>query len=235
LANGGAIYNVEDLDNGGDQDFNDLVFSIGVDASPTLTATPAFQAVNLSWDDTASDEDGYVIERKSSSQGWAPVHETLANVTAWVDRNVTVGTAYTYRVRSFKGSGASRTYGDYSNEASATPRGGAASWYFNNFEGNPSQWPEWSSAIQSVTPLQSRKFLGEYANEAVSLTWPLPTHNAVTVEFDLYVLRTWDGIAPYGGEVWSARTYEPTQTFEPGRQVIVMDIAGATAIVWAEI
>lgn len=43
------------------------------------------------------------------------------------------------------------------------------------------------------------------------------------------------GRVKIGGEVWSARTYEPTQTFEPGRQVIVMEIAGATAIVWAEI
>jgi membrane protein implicated in regulation of membrane protease activity len=42
------------------------------------------------------------------------------------------------------------------------------------------------------------------------------------------------GRVKIGGEVWSARTYEPAQTFEPGRQVIVMDIAGATAVVWAE-
>jgi membrane protein implicated in regulation of membrane protease activity len=36
------------------------------------------------------------------------------------------------------------------------------------------------------------------------------------------------------GEVWSAIAFEPTQRLEPGRQVIVMDISGATAIVWAE-
>ena len=38
-----------------------------------------------------------------------------------------------------------------------------------------------------------------------------------------------------GGEIWSARAYENTQVFEPGQKVIVMDISGATAIVWAEI
>lgn len=43
-----------------------------------------------------------------------------------------------------------------------------------------------------------------------------------------------DGRVRIGGEVWSARTFEPTQRLEPGQQVIVMDISGATAIVWAE-
>jgi membrane protein implicated in regulation of membrane protease activity len=43
-----------------------------------------------------------------------------------------------------------------------------------------------------------------------------------------------DGRVRIGGEVWSARAFEPTQRLEPGRQVIVMDISGATAIVWAE-
>ncbi|MFI9379740.1 NfeD family protein [Kutzneria sp. NPDC052558] len=43
-----------------------------------------------------------------------------------------------------------------------------------------------------------------------------------------------DGRVRINGEVWSARTFEPTQRLEPGRQVIVMDISGATAIVWAE-
>ncbi|AHH97739.1 NfeD family protein [Kutzneria viridogrisea] len=51
------------------------------------------------------------------------------------------------------------------------------------------------------------------------------------------VLSTVDehgGQVRIGGEVWSARSYEATHTFEPGRQVIVMDISGATAVVWAE-
>lgn len=43
-----------------------------------------------------------------------------------------------------------------------------------------------------------------------------------------------DGRVRINGEVWSARAFEPTQRLEPGRQVIVMDISGATAIVWAE-
>lgn len=36
------------------------------------------------------------------------------------------------------------------------------------------------------------------------------------------------------GELWSARTYDETQVLEPGRAVTVMNIAGATAVVWGE-
>jgi membrane protein implicated in regulation of membrane protease activity len=43
-----------------------------------------------------------------------------------------------------------------------------------------------------------------------------------------------DGRVRIGGEVWSARSYIAGEALEPGRQVIVMEIAGATAIVWAE-
>lgn len=34
------------------------------------------------------------------------------------------------------------------------------------------------------------------------------------------------------GEIWSARSYDETQVLEPGRSVTVMDISGATAVVW---
>ena len=34
------------------------------------------------------------------------------------------------------------------------------------------------------------------------------------------------------GEVWSARTYDPTTVIEPGRNVEVMEIDGATAVVY---
>ncbi|MCP2261475.1 Membrane protein implicated in regulation of membrane protease activity [Streptoalloteichus tenebrarius] len=35
-----------------------------------------------------------------------------------------------------------------------------------------------------------------------------------------------------GGDVWSARAYDPTEVLEPGRTVTVMEISGATAVVW---
>jgi len=42
------------------------------------------------------------------------------------------------------------------------------------------------------------------------------------------------GQVKLAGEVWSARSYDETQVFEPGRSVTVMDISGATAVVWGD-
>jgi membrane protein implicated in regulation of membrane protease activity len=51
------------------------------------------------------------------------------------------------------------------------------------------------------------------------------------------VLSTVDehgGQVKLNGEVWSARAFDDKQVIEPGTSVTVMEIAGATAIVWAE-
>ena len=51
------------------------------------------------------------------------------------------------------------------------------------------------------------------------------------------VLSTVDdsgGRVKLNGEVWSARSFDDKQVIEPGTSVTVMEIAGATAIVWAE-
>ncbi|MFI0467641.1 NfeD family protein [Saccharopolyspora sp. 5N102] len=36
------------------------------------------------------------------------------------------------------------------------------------------------------------------------------------------------------GDVWSARAFDETQVLETGQTVTVMDISGATAVVWAQ-
>ncbi|MCZ8356359.1 MAG: SBBP repeat-containing protein [Microcystis sp. LE19-388.1G] len=65
--------------------------------------------------------------------------------------------------------------------------------YSNNFE--TSAGSEWSKTNRSTTPIGGRKFLGEFSNDTVSLTLnnPLLNNNTVTVEFDLFIIRTWDG------------------------------------------
>lgn len=40
------------------------------------------------------------------------------------------------------------------------------------------------------------------------------------------------GFVKLKGEVWSARTYDPSHVIEPGRSVEVMQIDGATAVVY---
>jgi membrane protein implicated in regulation of membrane protease activity len=51
------------------------------------------------------------------------------------------------------------------------------------------------------------------------------------------VLATVDesgGQVKLNGEVWSARAFDDKQVLEPGTAVTVMEISGATAVVWAE-
>jgi membrane protein implicated in regulation of membrane protease activity len=51
------------------------------------------------------------------------------------------------------------------------------------------------------------------------------------------VLATVDesgGQVKLNGEVWSARAFDDKQVIQPGTPVTVMEISGATAIVWAE-
>jgi membrane protein implicated in regulation of membrane protease activity len=42
------------------------------------------------------------------------------------------------------------------------------------------------------------------------------------------------GLVKIGGEEWTARPFDATQTIEPGQKVQVIDIKGATAIVWRQ-
>ena len=42
------------------------------------------------------------------------------------------------------------------------------------------------------------------------------------------------GLVKIGGEEWTARAFDSTQTLEPGQKVQVIDIKGATALVWRQ-
>lgn len=64
--------------------------------------------------------------------------------------------------------------------------------YFNDFE--TAAGSEWSNTSISTTPVGNRDFLGEFSNQNVSLSLTgLEQHNRVTLSFDVYVLRSWDG------------------------------------------
>jgi len=64
--------------------------------------------------------------------------------------------------------------------------------YAYDFEGTVG--PEWSIQKIDATPAGGRRFLGQFGNDTVMLTLDsLPPHSAITVRFDLYVIRSWDG------------------------------------------
>lgn len=43
-----------------------------------------------------------------------------------------------------------------------------------------------------------------------------------------------NGLVKIGGEQWTARVFDATQVLEPGQKVQVIDIKGATALVWRQ-
>ncbi len=76
--------------------------------------------------------------------------------------------------------------------------------YFSNFEENVGA--EWSASTTDLTP-SGRRFLGQFSNGLVRLSLDnLPPHSEVIVSFDLFILRSWDGLGAAcsgcGPDVW---------------------------------
>lgn len=76
------------------------VAAVNAPAAPTgLTATlQAGPRVALAWNDTASNETGYVVQRSTAGGPWAQVAALNAGARSYTDTSVTLGSAYSYRV-----------------------------------------------------------------------------------------------------------------------------------------
>jgi transcriptional regulator CtsR len=73
--------------------------------------------INLAWTDNSTGETGFKIERKTGAGAFALIANVGANVTSYNNTTgLVANTAYTYRVRAYKGS----LYSDYSATASDT-------------------------------------------------------------------------------------------------------------------
>jgi len=57
--------------------------------------------IRLSWIDKATDEDGFVVERKTANGNWEEYYRLPANAILFVEELKAYNTEYTYRVRSF--------------------------------------------------------------------------------------------------------------------------------------
>lgn len=77
--------------------------SSGPDAAPTgLTAAVTGTTVDLVWTDNATDETGYIVQRRTGSEAWVTLDDTLPSDTeAFSDPGLANGT-YTYRVAAVK-------------------------------------------------------------------------------------------------------------------------------------
>ena len=81
----------------------------------TASAQSAFQ-IGLSWTDTSTNEDGFMVERSLDGTDFTQVAQVQANVTNYLNTGLFPGMTYYYRVRAYNSAGSSA----YANVASAT-------------------------------------------------------------------------------------------------------------------
>lgn len=83
--------------------------------------------------------------------------------------------------------------------------GGSPSFRDMTYNFNSPPGGEWSSTSRSYTPTGNNPFLGQFCNDEVDLTYSdLQLHDQVTLSFDLYILRSWDGNGDNGAgpDMW---------------------------------
>ncbi len=68
----------------------------------------AVSSLTIGWQDNASNEDGFTVERATSISGpFSPITTVGADVTSYTDTNLAEATSFCYRVNAFNTSGAS--------------------------------------------------------------------------------------------------------------------------------
>jgi len=81
------------------------------------TAVASISSIDLSWTDNADDEEGFLIERRSSaSDEFSQIGEVGADVTTYTNAELTISTTYYYRVCAYHSEGNS----GHSNVVEAT-------------------------------------------------------------------------------------------------------------------
>ncbi|HLL88160.1 MAG TPA: NPCBM/NEW2 domain-containing protein, partial [Tepidisphaeraceae bacterium] len=123
-----------------------------VPAAPTALAAAAASAtlVNLAWRDNATNESGYVVERRTGTGGaWQQIATLAANSTSYADAAVAPATAYTYRVRATTTAGENSAN---SNESAVTTPALPATTYLSDLA--------WVSATNGWGPVERDTSVG---------------------------------------------------------------------------
>jgi alpha-tubulin suppressor-like RCC1 family protein len=102
----------------GDTIDRNLVTRLGTPPPPTpLTATTIESTkIRLNWVDNSTNEDGFIIERRVTTTGYAVFATVNSGSASYSDEGLITGNTYYYRMKAFNSLGDSA----YSNEASAT-------------------------------------------------------------------------------------------------------------------
>ncbi|MBC7783064.1 MAG: fibronectin type III domain-containing protein, partial [Burkholderiales bacterium] len=144
----------------GSSDFSNGVLVNTASTPAALPATPTNLVaialtgtrIDLSWQDMATDETAYKIDRRLAGGAWLQITQTAANVISYSDTAVTAGNTYEYRVRAARNA----TDGAYGNTATATTPGAGS--------GVPNA-PTGFTAIVSTKPRVQLNWVDNSTNE----------------------------------------------------------------------
>ncbi|MFA5794468.1 MAG: fibronectin type III domain-containing protein [Candidatus Brocadiia bacterium] len=82
-----------------------------------ITTADSTSQISLSWQDSSGNENGFRIERKSPSDAdYIQIGSVFTNTNVYTDRNLIIGTSYSYRVLAWNNGGTSA----YSNQSTTT-------------------------------------------------------------------------------------------------------------------
>jgi hypothetical protein len=76
-------------------------------ASAVASPGAAVPTVNVTWQDTANNETGFVVERSTDGVNFGTVGQPGSNIVSFMDATTAASTAYQYRVRAFNATGMS--------------------------------------------------------------------------------------------------------------------------------
>ena len=75
--------------------------NIGTISSPTnLTGITTENSVNLNWNDNSNNEDHFIIQRSSATAAWVTIATLDANISNYIDSNLTPNTNYYYAMHA---------------------------------------------------------------------------------------------------------------------------------------
>jgi outer membrane protein assembly factor BamB len=152
-----------------------------VPGAPALSATAGNATTHLSWtapSDGGSPITGYRIYRATASGGETLLTPVSGSTLSYDDNNLTNGTTYYYRVSAVNGAGE----GALSNEASATPQGGAPSApTLSASAGNATVHLSWTAPSDGGSPITGYRIYRATASGGEKF---LRLVNASTLSFD---------------------------------------------------
>ncbi|MFU8789553.1 MAG: M12 family metallo-peptidase [Methylobacter sp.] len=91
-------------------------------APTNLVAAAATSSIVLTWNDNATDESGFIVQRSTDGQSWSQVAALGQNAVSFTNSDLAGGQTYSYRVYAYNSAGNSAL----SNAASATVEAAAA-------------------------------------------------------------------------------------------------------------